>query len=75
MNRHKYIDADGEHKVGGTVTGFLHSDAVTHGSCPRCGSDPGFHCQSASGRRVWPPHRQRLETGADPEEWTESPEL
>jgi hypothetical protein len=58
--------------IGGMLTGDSAVDAVTHVSCPRCGSDPGFHCQTTAGRRVWPPHRHRVENGADASEWAES---
>lgn len=75
MNRHKYmaypvIDGkiiDGQpmqHKIGGEKSGWFFSDTVSHVSCPRCKSDPGYECESPKGRAVWPPHTERMKAAS-----------
>lgn len=72
MNKHKYlglaINADtGKpegnamvHVIGGPLTGWSFSDAVRQRKCPKCGSDPGYYCQTPTGRKAWPPHVERI---------------
>jgi hypothetical protein len=63
MNKFKYLDSKGEHVVGGKLTGWVHTDMVRQGKCPRCGSDAGYHCETESGKKVWPPHSDRVPAG------------
>lgn len=60
MNTKPYRDAQGNHVIGGPLTGWASSDAVRQSKCPRCGSDPGYHCDTPSGRKAWPPHHERF---------------
>lgn len=64
MNKHKYIgwttdDRTPRHIVGGPPTGWAFSDAVRRHTCPTCGSEPGYECETKSGRKKWPPHQER----------------
>jgi hypothetical protein len=61
MNDHRYMLRDGTTPPPGSEsTGWAFSDTVIQSGCPRCGSDAGYHCQSPSGRKQWPPHNARL---------------
>ena len=40
---------------------FMFSDARSLADCPKCGAKAGWNCQQPSGRRAWPPHRERLQ--------------
>lgn len=65
MNKHEYIgwtddNPTPRHIVGGPITGWATSDAVRQHKCPKCNSDPGYYCESAKGRKVWPPHSDRI---------------
>jgi len=69
MNKHKYIHVRGLY-AGKTppvdhITGWAFSDAVGRRACPKCGCDAGFHCESPAGRRVWPPHSDRIVVGPE----------
>lgn len=59
-NSNPYI-VDEVHIVKGPLTGWILSDAVRQSTCPKCESDPGYHCQTPSGRKAWPPHAQRTD--------------
>ncbi len=59
-NKFKYLDSKGNHLVGGKLTGWAFTDAVRQNSCSKCGSNPGYHCQTPGGRKAWPPHNQRF---------------
>lgn len=59
-NKYKYLDAKGNHVTGGAATGWAFTDAVRQSKCPKCGSDPGYHCETPGGRKVWPPHNLRI---------------
>lgn len=59
-NKYKYLDADGKHSTRGPATGWVYSDAVRKSKCPKCGSDHGYHCETPKGRKVWPPHAERV---------------
>jgi hypothetical protein len=66
MNKHVYIGWTNDDKtprqiIGGPLTGWMFSDVVRHAKCPKCQSDPGYECESAKGRKVWPPHGDRIE--------------
>jgi hypothetical protein len=66
MDKHKYTLRDGTTPaVGSKPTGWAFSDAVIQRSCPRCGSSAGFHCESPSGRKAWPPHDDRVVVGPE----------
>jgi hypothetical protein len=70
MNKHPYIgwttdDQTPRHIVGGPLTGWAWSDTVRQHKCPKCGSDPGYECESAKGRKVWPPHMSRVDQLTD----------
>ena len=65
MNNHKYIgwtadDPTPRHIIGGPITGWAFSDAVRQHKCPKCGSDPGYLCESPKGRKIDPPHSARV---------------
>ena len=65
-NLHPYIGWTEDDKtprqiVGGPLTGWAYSDTVRQHKCPKCGSDPGYECQSPKGRKVWPPHGERVQ--------------
>lgn len=71
LNQHAYIgwteDDPTPRQIIGIPSGWIYSDAVRMQRCPKCSSDPGFHCQTAKGREVWPPHsaRCRLQINSD----------
>lgn len=67
MNKHVALDLDGVQVIGGPSTGWAWTDAYRQRKCPRCGSDPGFHCETPGGRRCWPPHRERVVIGPEHE--------
>lgn len=60
QNNFKYLDDQGNHIVKGSLTGWLYSDAVRQNKCSKCGSEPGFHCETPKNKKAWPPHSQRL---------------
>lgn len=60
MNKYKLLDKNGKHLVGQKSTGWAFTDAVMMHKCEKCGSEPGYHCESPSGRKVWPPHSARV---------------
>lgn len=65
MNRHKYTgwtvdDPTPRHIVGGPLTGWAYTDAIRQYKCPKCGSDPGYYCESKSGRKASVPHQERV---------------
>jgi protein-disulfide isomerase len=62
MNKHKYLDSDGKHAIGGNLTGWIFTDAVRQVSCPKCGSGAGYICETPKGRKAWPPHNDRVST-------------
>ena len=35
---------------------WLYSRIVVQYPCPRCGAQPGFYCETPTGRKAWPPH-------------------
>lgn len=59
INKHMYF-RNGIHIVGGPLTGWQISDSIAHVKCPRCKSDPGYRCQSPSGRKSFSAHAERL---------------
>ena len=66
MGKHRYMLRDGTTpEVGSKPTGWAFSDAVIQRGCSRCGSSPGFHCESPRGRKVWPPHDDRVVVGPE----------
>jgi len=44
----------------GILTGFMLSDARKLVDCPKCEAKAGWNCQRPSGRKAWPPHRERV---------------
>lgn len=64
-NLHPYIgwtddDPTLRHIIRGVRSKWLHTQACTHETCPKCGSELGYHCQTPKGREAWPPHTARL---------------
>lgn len=57
-NSHRQLGSDGK-PLPQKPTGWIFTDAVALLSCPKCGSSAGYHCESAKGRKVWPPHSAR----------------
>lgn len=67
-NKHKYmvyvdpsnvLSNEMSHKIGGELTKAYYSNLCSHGTCSKCGSEPGYYCQTPKGRKVWPPHTER----------------
>lgn len=59
-NKHPYLDNKGKHVVGGPLTGWVFADVNRHTACPKCGSDPGYCCQTPKGKKAATPHNERL---------------
>lgn len=65
MNKHKHIgwttdDPTPRHIIGGPLTGWMFSDATRQCKCPKCGSDPGYECETPKGYKAKYPHSERL---------------
>lgn len=64
LNNNVYIgwtvDDPTPRQIVGIPSGWAFSDAVRMHWCPKCGSFAGFHCQGPSGRKIWPPHSDRI---------------
>jgi len=41
-------------------SGWLYSIAVVEEDCPRCGAPKEHYCATPRGKKVWPPHGERL---------------
>jgi hypothetical protein len=64
MNKHPYIgwtndDPTPRHIIGGSLTGWQYTDANRQVKCPKCGSDPGYLCETPKGEKCATPHWQR----------------
>jgi hypothetical protein len=49
-----------EHIIGGTPTKWMNTNANRFAKCPKCGSDPGYLCQTPKGNKAQQPHIERL---------------
>jgi len=68
VNKHEYIgwtidDPTSRHIVGGPLTGWIFSDTNRQVKCPLCNSDPGYYCETPTGRKVkgGVPHSERVQ--------------
>ena len=40
-------------------TGVIFTDTINLVDCPKCNQKAGYHCQTPSRRKAWPPHNER----------------
>ena len=43
------------------ITGWMWTDAKNLVRCPRCHVTAGEYCRRPSGRKAWPPHKERID--------------
>lgn len=65
MNKYPYIgwtedDPTPRHIVGGPLTGWILSDANRQIKCSKCGSDPGYLCETPKGKKARYAHDERV---------------